>query len=1049
MTSQTSHDATAREAVYNQVAPEPVTPDPIARPILNKPHEEPTRHWKLAEDNTSTGEVINERRLSQSLLIMPKERGSQLRMQTTTADQNELVNDIREGVSRWRKDGYLGATTASRQLLRHWRSEANDPRLFFAQVEAVETLIWLTEANATRYRVLSDIRRRLRNANSEYNNGIYRLAVRMATGTGKTTVMGMVIAWHAVNAATSMRRDRRYTTHFLAITPGHTVRERLAVLNPTHPHSIYNEMRLLPENKRNLLNAVKVKVLNFQAFQCKDKLGDIPADAKKLLRRTQQYKAYVDAVERADGDADTLQKLLNKSGATRNAHWNSESMSAVFARTLRDFHTVDTVVATDGTVGKADGTTSKKAGASQSKGSPHVCVLNDEAHHCYLPEAGLRGADGDDTGTAAIWFNALEGLRKENQLGAVYDFSATPIFIEGTERKERMFPWVVSDFPLMDSIESGLVKIPQVPVDDDSADGRVKWRNLYVNTKPKRVKRDNMPSELKRALEALYASYEQKFRQWMHPEDIAQRMPTPPVFIVVANNIANATAISEYIAGWAEKQDDGHTVFHPGACPLFANYTHTGTSDRVHTLLVHSQLEKDSHNLSKAVKAQAERLRLPGDTRIDREIVRGALNSVGKSGGLGEHIRCVVSVQMLTEGWDTRTVTHVLGFRAFTTQLLCEQVTGRALRRSNYDNYDGDGKLMPEYAEVIGVPFEFMPVKPDNDNSSPPKPRYEVRSIAVKRAHRIDFPNVEHYLTELGGGGFRLNERRVIRWVPQGTREVLLSGSVGDTRTIAAQTPVRPKHALINLAAQLVKRWSHRMTDSNEGHRARRKALFHDAYRIVKRWIELAEVTEDHYSAIGSSNQEQAVNEIDDACEPANGTQDRFVATFGHPVLMDTSGVSFETSLQDRHITVKSELDIAACHSQFEVACAKILDNHADVDGWARNFRLGWTIPYLWEGEWRCYEPDFVARLFASRENETAVHLIIECKGVPDDHSKRKNLSVTESWIPAVAASNRLPRWLRRWTFVSLTEPGRLSADLNTAIRRASTLTAQVAAGRH
>lgn len=666
-----------------------------------------------------------------------------------------------------------------------------------------------------------------------------------------------------------------------------------------------------------------------------------------------------------------------------------------------------------------------------------MCVLNDEAHHCYLPEAGRRVSEDDDSRAAAVWFSALAGLRDEGRLGPVYDFSATPIFIEGTERKERMFPWVVSDFPLMDSIESGLVKIPQVPVDDDSASERVQWRHLYENTTPKRVKRDDVPAELKRAIRALYASYKQKFEQWMHPDDSAKRMPTPPVFIVVANNIANATAISDYIAGWTENQSDGSTRYHEAACLLFANYRDDGPSERVHTLLVHSQLESDQQKLSKAIKSQVDRLRAPDDKRIDREIVRGALNSVGKPGGLGEHIRCVVSVQMLTEGWDTRTVTHVLGYRAFSTQLLCEQVTGRALRRSNYDNYDENGLLIAEYAEVIGVPFEFMPVKPDSNGSSPPKPRYEVRSIAGRRDHRIEFPNVKQYLTEPGAGGFRLDEQRVIRWVPQGAQEALLSGTVGDTRIITAQSDVRPQHALADLASELVKRWCQRMTDEGDGHRARRRMLFHDAFRIVKRWAELAEVTEDHYNGIGSSNQEQAVKEINDACVPTDGTQDRLVADFGYKTLLDTSRICFETSLPDRHTTTNSELNIAACHSYFEAACAKVLDTHPEVHSWARNFRLGWTVPYLWEGTWHSYEPDFVARLFAGREDEDAVHLIIECKGAPDDHSGRKSQAVTRRWIPAVTASGQLPSWLRRWSFVELVEPGRLSADLNTAIRQA------------
>ena len=457
----------------------------------------------------------------------------------------------------------------------------------------------------------------------------------------------------------------------------------------------------------------------------------------------------------------------------------------------------------------------------------------------------------------------MEGLRDTGRLGPVYDFSATPIFIEGKERKERMFPWVVSDFPLMDSIESGLVKIPQVPVEDDTHAGTVQWRNLYVNTTPKTVRKDNIPDELRRALHALYRSYEEKFNQWMNPADPAKRMPTPPVFIVVANNIANATAISEYIAGWAETTPDGTPSYHDGALELFANYQHNRPTDRAHTLLVHSQLEGDG-NLSKPIKAQAARLRTADDKGDDRDVIRGALNSVGKQGGPGEHIRCVVSVSMLTEGWDTRTVTHILGFRRFSTQLLCEQVTGRALRRSNYDNYDENGRLVAEYAEVIGVPFEFMPVKNPDDDSAPPKPRYEVRSLAGRRDRRIEFPNVEHYLTEMGADGFSLDEKRVIKWVPRGATETKLEGTVGPPTTITVDVDIRRQRALTLLSAKLVDRWIDRLVDDGDGRRARRRLLFHDAMGVVRRWTELAGVVDDHYDGLGQSSLEQAAREIDD-----------------------------------------------------------------------------------------------------------------------------------------------------------------------------------------
>ena len=320
--------------------------DHITQPVLNRPHEEPSRYWQLAEDNTSTGVAVKGRRPSQYLTIVPKVRDPQLQMEVVPSDENELVNRIRVMVKRWRDEKYPDATAATRQLLFHWRSETNEPRLFFAQVEAAETLIWLTEGNASRYPVLAEIRRELADANGDYNAGIYRLAVRMATGSGKTAVMGMVIAWHAVNAAASFRKDARYTTLFLAMTPGHTVRERLAVLEPSHPNNVYDEMRLLPESKRSVLGGVRVRVLNWHAFQPRDRLGDLASsDAKKLIRGGRKGKDF-------------------------------ESMSAVLDRALRGFPT--------------------------GRSAPKVCVLNDEAHHCYLPQEGRRVSEDDDTKAAAI-----------------------------------------------------------------------------------------------------------------------------------------------------------------------------------------------------------------------------------------------------------------------------------------------------------------------------------------------------------------------------------------------------------------------------------------------------------------------------------------------------------------------------------------------------------------------------------------------------------------------------------------------------------------------
>ena len=258
--------------------------DPIEQPVLNTPYEEPSRHWRLSEDNRAMAEVQQGRRESIGMLPVPKSQSSQTALELDDTKLNKTVNDIRDAVSGWRRNGYRRATKASRDLLHYWRSDENVPRLFFAQVEALETLIWLTEV------VRSDhqLREAVESSSAEHNDGIIRYAIKMATGTGKTVVMGMVIAWHAVNAALHKRSDDRYLTKWVAIAPGITVRDRLQVLVPSSSDNIYDEMGLVPRGKRRCFDRVRVHVVNFQAFQRRDRLLEATGDARKLLRGAQR-----------------------------------------------------------------------------------------------------------------------------------------------------------------------------------------------------------------------------------------------------------------------------------------------------------------------------------------------------------------------------------------------------------------------------------------------------------------------------------------------------------------------------------------------------------------------------------------------------------------------------------------------------------------------------------------------------------------------------------------------------------------------------------------
>ena len=825
--------------------------DSITHPIINSPYEQPSRHWKLDHEHRATSEQEAGRRPSANLPAVPTPRENE---QLSLDQKNQLVNDIREAVGAWRAAGYPGATANTKRLLTHWTSPLAMRRLFFAQVEALETLIWLTEV-APAARPQSDLLSRAERASGDYNDGLFRMAVKMATGTGKTATMGMVIAWHAVNAGSSRRNGQhagRYHTQFLAITPGLTVRERLGVLNPFAPNNVYAELDLVPANLRKHLNRVQVRQINFQAFQRRDVLGqNVTGDTRRLLRRSNK-------------------RVL-------------ESRQAMLQRVLRG------MPALAGRGGK-------------------IVVLNDEAHHCYLPghedggnaEPLTADAMSQEGEPAALWFNALRSLREAELLAEpVYDFSATPMFISTASRKDaRMFPWCVSDFSLLDAIESGLVKIPRVPVEDDSEADSPVWRRLFQNTNPKSLDRRRLHGAVDAGLDALYRSYEAVYEQWRGAS--AERpMRTPPVFIAVVGDIANAEALHDYVAGYAEQNDDGNLVFHPGHCPLLSNVLpdRSGWEPSVRTLLVHSQMDQEKaiskgSRLGRAISAQAALLRDMGDGAIagmdDQAVVREALNTVGKVGKLGEQVRCVVSVSMLTEGWDAK-CTHILGYRAFSTQLLCEQVVGRALRRSSYDVGE-DGLLPPEFAEVLGVPFDFLPPASRRIAPQPkPRPTYEVKTLPGRQDRRIDFPLVSSYRFAPGSGSRRLDPGRVALFaLADAPTKTVVAGVAGGEEIVASgPDDARRQWVEAEIASALVTAWEFELLKADKN--ARRVFLFRNAIADVHQWLDLPQVRAAAADGdlwrrlVTGEARRQAVDAILRACVAAEGMAQRMIGIFEHP----------------------------------------------------------------------------------------------------------------------------------------------------------------------
>ena len=364
---------------------------------------------------------------------------------------------------------------------------------------------------------------------------------------------------------------------------------------------------------------------------------------------------------------------------------------------------------------------------------------------------------------ARLWISGLEVVTRKLGVTRVIDLSATPFFLRGSGYAEgTLFPWTMSDFSLMDAIECGIVKLPRVPVADNIPGGEMpRFRNLWehIRTRMPRKGRGkaktldplSLPVELQTALEALYGHYKKTYDLWE-----AAGISVPPCFIVVCNNTSTSKLVYDYIAGFHRENEDGSTTLENGRLELFRNFDEHGNPfGRPRTLLIDSEQLESGEKLDDNFRAMAadeidrfrrEIIERTGDRQqaeniTDQDLLREVMNTVGKPGRLGDSIRCVVSVAMLTEGWDANTVTHVLGVRAFGTQLLCEQVIGRALRRQSYD-LNEEGLFNVEYADVLGVPFDFT-AKPVVAPPQPPRETIQVKAVRPERDPlEIRFPRV-------------------------------------------------------------------------------------------------------------------------------------------------------------------------------------------------------------------------------------------------------------------------------------------------------------------
>jgi type III restriction enzyme len=1003
-------------------------------PILNSPYLEPKLHYDTdSEGSLDYTRIRQGRRIFKAdIAVIPTKQTGQKEVFAWNEDVEQynthLINLCRKELGLWRVENYPNTTRITKELLNFW---FNNPerhatkKLFFAQQEAVETAIWLNEvaekSNAGQH-ILNLLSKGQKTVSEDPADQLPRIAFKMATGSGKTVVMACLICYHYFNRR-EYRNDTRFADYFLIVAPGITIKSRLGVLfvdtknkNPKDIEDYYRVRSLIPANLEDRLGNLNARLVitNYHTFEPKVLQGNkrSPFDGKVNLKG-----------EKIDTG-------------------NKEDFAQVSKRTLGKFKT-----------------------------GSRILILNDEAHHCYLPKSKSKTTDNeeaDENARAAVWFSGLREMAKRFKLQGVYDLSATPYYLTGSGYTPySLFPWVVSDFGLIEAIESGLVKIPFLPESDNTQELTMPvLRNLYDHVKdelPKKGQRTQkkdaaaegskfielpprLPSLVKGALDQFYNHYFDYFNGIRkHKEEKANIFSAPPVFIAVCNNTGVSKEVYKYIAGYEYTDAEGQTVTVAGAKDLFSNYEpSTGKPlRRPPTLLIDSDALENGEQINEEFKKifaseieefKKDYARMHGQGSIekisDAEILREVVNTVGQQGKLGSHIRCVVSVSMLTEGWDANTVTHIMGLRAFGSQLLCEQVAGRALRRMNYllQGYDKEGnptsdkrkivieKFPPEYAHIIGVPFKMF----KGGQSEAPPPPVDLTHIAAipkrQEAMEIDFPNVVGYRVESMDGEIKHDFSNIENYELRGDlmpiKTKMASAFSEQEIELEIQSVLEKRDAEIIwwLTKELIK---YHFSDEDGNPRFQ---PFNKLKNIVTEWYEekvlLLNIADPRYKRLlFFEDSKKIVAHIARGINPQLNTTEHIRPVFNYYNKFSSTKYVNGNTVKDVYLTQKSHVNYVVMDSDWEGICAKTLEEIDTVETYVKNQFLGFAIPYVKDGKDRQYFTDFIARV--KGKDGTPKNLMIEISGMSKDKAEKKWF-VENRWIPAVNALKEkynYPEW--------------------------------------
>lgn len=1006
----------------------------VSQPILNSPYEEPAEYWFLKHGETP--KRMKGRRPAGYWYRSPDAGDAD---EHVTGDWQELalVNSVRERMHEWRAAGRPGITRTTRELIDWWFRDGRKQRLFFAQFEAAETVIFLAEARADFLQGITiPFDEPSEDRKADGFRAFRRQCCKMATGSGKTTVMGMLAAWSILNKVAN-RGDARFSDIVVAVCPNVTIRNRLGELDPLRGDaSLYRSRDLVPEKLMPDLAKGRVVILNWHVFEPQavttggqsskvSRAGievrtreTIKIGAKTTTNRGSRYITLDDLrTQVAAGILTVIDEVRDRGGALKEVKVDAvryvESDTALLNRVL----------------GRDIG----------SRGN--ILVLNDEAHHAYR----IRAAEADDpedeeenedyfVKEATVWVDGLDKIHKHRGINLCVDLSATPYFIARVGNAiNQVFPWVVSDFGLTDAIEAGLVKIPQLAVRDTTGADIPGYFNIWrwilpkltaaergatrANPKPEAIlKWANTPIAM------LGGLWDEERKKWLveKPEDAR-----PPVYIIICKTTKIAKVVHEWIG-------EGNP---PSGIPSANLPELRNTADRTVTIRVDTKVVEDTDSgAARADEVAWMRQTLDTVGRLDwtrdsqgRPIYPEGFEALANKLGRplhppGRDIRCIVSVGMLTEGWDCNTVTHIVGLRPFMSQLLCEQVVGRGLRRTNYD-VGADGKLEEEVATVFGVPFEVIPFKANTGGPSPPKPkRHHVHAVPERSGLAITFPRVEGYQQAIRRkltvdwdslAPIKLDATKIATEVdvkhlmPAASGVRTLSGPGGlQTITLEAFRSGRSVQELaFHLSRDLTRRYLSERDDGAPSH-----VLFPQILKIAERYI--AEKVEpglatERVDAFLSPYYGWIIEALVQAIKPDTSAGEDAEL----PVLEKnrkeggTAEVSFWTSRDVREV-VKSHVNlVVADTAKWEQSAAFLIDSHKAAAAFVKNAGLGFAIPYLFNGQPHDYEPDFIVRLANGQDR----FLIIETKGFDEKADAKRQAA--ERWVAAVNATKSYGKW--------------------------------------